>query len=69
MNYRVSAICPNELPSAIPNPLKLPNLSQQPLPSGSSIETHGQRYCLRYCSRVHYTIHATVHVIVHRLGS
>ena len=30
MNYRVSAICPHELSSAIPDPLKLPNPSQQP---------------------------------------
>jgi hypothetical protein len=28
MNYRVSAICPHELPSAIPDPIKLPNRSQ-----------------------------------------
>ena len=30
MNYRVSVICPHELPSAIPDPFKLPNPSQQP---------------------------------------
>jgi hypothetical protein len=31
MNYRVSSICPHELPSAILDPLKLPNHSQQPI--------------------------------------
>jgi hypothetical protein len=30
MNYRVSAICPHELPRAIPDPIKLPNPSQHP---------------------------------------
>ena len=30
MNYRVSAIYPHEFSSAIPDPLKLPNPSQQP---------------------------------------
>jgi hypothetical protein len=30
MNYRVLVSCPHELPCVIPNPIKLPNPSQQP---------------------------------------
>jgi hypothetical protein len=44
MNYQVLAICPYELPSATPDPLKLPNPSKQPLPSVNSVVTHGQCY-------------------------
>jgi hypothetical protein len=44
MNYQALAICLHELPSATPDPLKLPNPSQQPLPPVSSVITHGQRY-------------------------
>jgi hypothetical protein len=36
MNYKALAICPHELPSAIPDPIKLPNTSQQP-PSVSQL--------------------------------
>jgi hypothetical protein len=44
MNYQALVICLHELPSVTPDPLKLPNPSQQPLPPVSSVITHGQRY-------------------------